>query len=230
MNPGGFVMKKVARKVIITTACILLISVITAAAALVLLKIKTDSINDDYTFLYEDSAYSEPVYAEGVDLITQDVSCGYAVLEMFAGWSGDDSITEESLYDEYGKVVTSTGKSFLEQMNLRFPQYTTTMNKYMTNSELIEAVYGSLQRGIPVPCEWAALYEDTWTLHYSLIIGIDIPNDQITVANPYGYIEQITLDEFLSRTRFDAYEDMPLFLKLAFAFGLFEENTVFIAQ
>ena len=75
-----------------------------------------------------------------------------------------------------------------------------------------------------------SLYEDTWTLHYSLIIGMDIPNDQITVANPYGYIEQITLDEFLSRTRFDAYEDMPLFLKLAFAFGLFEENTVFIAQ
>ena len=82
---------------------------------------------------------------KGVDLITQDVSCGYAMLEMFAGWSGDDSITEESLYDEYGKVVTSTGKSFLEQMNLHFPQYITTMNKYMTNSELIEAVYASLQ-------------------------------------------------------------------------------------
>ncbi len=48
----------------------------------------------------------------------------------YHGSSGDDSITEESLYDEYGKVVTSTGKSFLEQMNLRFPQYTTTMNKY----------------------------------------------------------------------------------------------------
>ncbi|MCR5048353.1 MAG: hypothetical protein K6A37_05270 [Saccharofermentans sp.] len=39
-------------------------------------------------------------------------------------------IKTDSINDEYGKVVTSTGKSFLEQMNLRFPQYTTTMNKY----------------------------------------------------------------------------------------------------
>ena len=115
-------------------------------------------------------------------------------------------------------------------MNLRFPEYDTVMHKYMTNSELVTAVYDSLEQGIPVPCEWAALYEDTWTLHYSLIIGMDIPNDIVTVANPYGYTEQISLSEFLSRTRFDAYENMPLFLKLGFAFGIFEENTVFIAN
>ena len=218
------------KKILITAGCIILALVLTAAGALVRLKLKTDSINDDYSFIYQDSAYSAPVYADGVEVITQDVSCGYAVLEMFAGWNGTPGVTEESLYDEYGKVVTSTGKSFEEQMNLRFPEYDTVMHKYMTNSELITAVYDSLEQGIPVPCEWAALYEDTWTLHYSLIIGMDIPNDVITVANPYGYTEQISLSEFLSRTRFDAYENMPLFLKLGFAFGIFEENTVFIAN
>ncbi len=35
------------------------------------------------------------------------------------------------------------------------------------------------------------------------------------------------MEEFLDRTRFDAFQKMPLFLKLGFAFGVFEKNTVF---
>ena len=69
-----------------------------------------------------------------------------------------------------------------------------------------------------------------WTLHYSLVTGMDIPNDKITVANPYGYIEEISVGEFLQRTSFEAYEKMPLFLKFGFAFGFFEKNTVFTVR
>ena len=223
-------MKKAVRNTIITIVSILLVLAIVCTIGLVRLAAKTKAIDDGYGYVFRDNYFNEPVYVEGVDVITQDVSCGYAVLEMFAVWNGTPGISEESLYDEYGKVVTSTGKSFEEQMNLRFPEYTTTMHSYMTNSELVTAVYDSLKNGVPVPIEWAALYEDTWTLHYSLVIGMDIPNDQVTIANPYGYIEEITLAEFLSRTRYDAYENMPLFIKLGFAFGIFEENTVFIAE
>lgn len=222
-------MKKSLKNTLIITGGILAALVITCAGALLLQKHRSDSINDDFSSVYSDSKYSEPVYVDGVEVIKQDVSCGYAVIEMFSTWCGED-ITEESLYDEYGKVVTSTGKSFCKEMNKQFPQYETTMHKYMTNTDLIDAVYESLKNGMPVPFEWAALYEDTWTLHYSLVIGMDIPNDKVTVANPYGYIEELTLDEFLSRTRYDAYENMPIYLDLGFAFGIFEENTVFIVE
>ena len=59
---------------------------------------------------------------------------------------------------------------------------------------------------------------------------MDIPNDRVTAANPYGYWEELSIEEFLRRTRFDAYENMPLFLKLGFAFGIFEKNTVFTVR
>ena len=59
---------------------------------------------------------------------------------------------------------------------------------------------------------------------------MDAPNDRVTVANPYGYVEELPISEFLSRTSFEAYEDMPLFLKLGFAFGVFEQNTVFVPE
>ena len=77
---------------------------------------------------------------------------------------------------------------------------------------------------------WAALHDDEWTLHYSLAVGADIPGDRITVANPYGYYEELTVGDFLSRTSYEAYEDMPLFIKLGFAFNIFEKNTIFIAE
>ncbi len=209
----------------------ILLALIVAAAAglLVRMKIRTDRILNDYASIYSAEKYRTPVCAEGVEVITQDVSCGYACIEMFSAWNGGD-LTEEDLYAEYGKVVTSTGGRFCEEMNKRFPEYTTTIHRYMTNTELIDAAYENLSNGIPVPFEWAAKYGDVWTLHYSLLTGMDILSDRVTVANPYGYREEITVEEFLRRTSFEAYEGMPFYLQLAFAAGVFEKNTIFTVR
>ena len=170
------------------------------------------------------------ILIDNVNVFEQEVSCGYAVIEMFAKWKGNEEITEKTLYDKYRKVVTSTGKTFEEEMNKQFPDYKTTMYKYLKNTEIIDKVYDSLSNGVPVPFEWAAKYDNGWTLHYSLIIGIDIQNDKIIIANPYGYTEEITIKEFIDRTSFESYENMPIFLKLGFAFGIFEKNTIFIVE
>ncbi len=209
----------------------ILLALIVAAAAglLVRMKIRTDRILNDYASIYDTEKYRTPVCAEGVEVITQDVSCGYACIEMFSAWNGGD-LTEEDLSAEYGKVVTSTGGRFCEEMNKRFPEYTTTIHRYMTNTELIDAAYENLSNGIPVPFEWAAKYGDVWTLHYSLLTGMDILSDRVTVANPYGYREEITVEEFLRRTSFEAYEGMPFYLKLAFAAGVFEKNNIFTVR
>lgn len=193
---------------------------------LIISGIRTRLTQDDYSKVYVDEKYQTPVKIENIEVITQDISCGYAVIEMFSTWNGGN-ITEESLYDQYGTIVTSTGKKFCEEMNKQFPEYKTEMHKYVKNTEFIDIMYETLASGKPVPFEWAALYGDEWTLHYSLIIGADIPSDKITVANPYGYYEELTLEELLERTSFQAYEDMPLFMKMGFAIGLFEKNTIF---
>ena len=218
-----------AKRILISVGVLLGVILIAVIAALAVLSVRTNALRDDWPSAVSSEEYQNPVSVDGIAVITQDVSCGYAVLEMFAAWSGHD-LTEESLYEEYGKVVTSTGRAFCREMNRQFPEYTTEMHRYLTDTELLEQVYGSLAGGMPVPFEWAALYGDVWTLHYSLIVGMDIPNDRITVANPYGYMEELSVEEFLERTRFDAYENMPLFLKLGFAFGIFEKNTVFLVK
>ena len=218
-------MKKLIHVILISVALVIAV----VGGLLIKLQIQTGQILTDYSAIYENEKYSIPVNVEGVEVITQDISCGYACIEMFSAWDGGN-LKEEDLYAEYGKVVTSTGEKFSEEMNRRFPGYTTTIHKYMTNTELIDAAYNNLANGIPLPFEWAAKYGDVWTLHYSLLIGMDIPNNKMTVANPYGYIEEISVDEFLQRTSFEAFENMPFYFKLAFAIGMFEKNTIFTVQ
>ena len=223
-------MKKGKSRPILLTILIILVSLFVVVTCLfVNVKIRTTAMLDDYSGVFKDDKYSKPVYVDGVEVIKQDISCGYAVIEMFGAWDGK-SVTEESLFSEYGKVVTSTGKAFCEEMNKQFPEYKTTIHKYMKNTELIDAVYDNLERGIPVPFEWAALYGNEWTLHYSLVTGMDIPNDKVYIANPYGYNEEISLDEFIDRTSFEAYENMPWFFKMGFAIGMFEKNTIFTVE
>ena len=219
-------MKKVLKVILIALVIICAATALVACISLASLGIKTKSIQDDYSAIFNNDKYRNPVNTTGVEVITQDVSCGYAVIEMFSAWNGGN-ITEETLYDEYGKVVTSTGKSFAKEMNKQFPEYQTQLHKWQKNTEVIDIIYDNLSRGIPVPIEWAALYGDEWTLHYSLVTELDVPNDKITVANPYGYWEELTIEEFLNRTSFEAYENMPIFFKLGFAVRIFEKNAVF---
>lgn len=216
--------KKLIIKLFLIVIFILLFIVI---SLLLIQKYKDKKINDDISSIYSNPKYNEAYIIEGIDVIKQEISCGYAVMEMISNWS-NNKITEKVLFDKYGKVVTSSGKNFEKEMNKQFTMFDTKMYKYLKNSELIDKVYESLSKGIPVPFEWAAKYNDEWTLHYSIIYGMDVKNDLIVIANPYGYVEEISIKEFLDRTSFKAYKNMPIYFKLAFSIGLFEKNTIFI--
>lgn len=214
------------KKVLKITGTVVAVVICAAIVINMIVILRTNLTQNDYSGVFTDEKYQTPVSVENVEVISQQISCGYAVIEMFSAWNGG-TVTEESLYDEYGKVVTSTGDRFCEEMNKQFPEYETRIHKYVKNTEFIDIMYETLASGKPVPFEWAALRGNEWTLHYSLITGADIPNDKVTVANPYGYYEELTLEELFHRTSFNAYEDMPLFLRLGFAVGMFEKNTVF---
>lgn len=217
------------KKIGIILGIIVALLLIIVGAVLLRVTIKTNKLNNDYSILISDAQYNKAVILDNIEVKEQSISCGYATIEMFSKWN-NNVITEEDLYKQYGKVTTSTGTSFCKEMNKQFPEYVTTKYSYMNNTSLLKTIYTSLNNGIPVPIEWAADYEGEWTLHYSLVTGIDLANDNVVVANPYEYIEGLTIKEFLNRTSFNAYENMPFYFKLGFAFGFFEKNTVFIVE
>lgn len=191
-------------------------------------------IDDDYASVLGDTVYQAPVSVDGVHFITQEISCGYANIEMLTNWQGR-KITEEMLYEANGgKISTAMGTGFLDETTQQFPEWKITRHVNLTNSELLCTLHNSLADGMPVPIEFAALYDTgegkVWTLHFGIVSGMDLENDTVTVQNPYGYEESYSVNDFLQATRYDSYENMELFYRFGFAFGMFHKNTVYTLQ
>lgn len=213
------------RYIILSIVIILLLVLI---VPFIVLQIRTASLESEYGYLKSDSNYNTRVILEDVPLVTQEISCGYATIEMISSYYGN-AVTEESLGDKNnGKISTSTTKGFLNEINSSISSKSFSKKTYLKGDELLKQLYTSLSNGNPVAIEWAAQNNGEWTLHFSVVVGMDLENDLIIINNPYGYIEELTMSEFLNRTSFSTYDNMPLFLQFGFAFGMFHKNTIFI--
>ena len=195
------------------------------------LGIKTASIDNDYSYLKDDNEYSLGVsLSKPLNLKKQDVSCGYASIEMISDYYGNKVDEIELSKRNNGAITTQTSDGFLNEINKTIPNKEFVKKSYLKNDELIKEVYGAIKNENPVAIEWAAKYEDEWTLHFSVITAIDYKNDNVEVYNPYGYIENISIKEFIDRASFKAYEHLPMFLGFGFAYGAFEKNTIFYVK
>jgi len=185
--------------------------------------------SDDYSGLLQDSNYSQAVSVTGIQAIKQEVSCGYAIIEMLAKWKGK-AITEQTLLSQNnGKISTSMGSGFLKEMNKQFPEWETTRYVNIPNSEILKNIHNSLKNGFPVPIEFAAKNTSSeWTLHFAVVSAMDLGNNQITVQNPYGYEETYTAQDFILATRYESYKNMEWYFKIGFNMGLFNKNTIYI--
>ena len=221
-------MKK--KKIIIITISAVVASIALATAIpFTILGIRTTSMNSDYEYLINDPDYYERV-SVGVSLKKQDVSCGYATIEMLSEYYGEKVTEIELAKRNGGAITTQSSNGFLKEVNKTITTQTFIKRSYLKNDELLKEIYASLKKENPVAIEWAAEYEGEWTLHFSVVTAIDFPCDDVTIYNPYGYTEDLSLKEFIDRTSFKAYENMPMFLAFGFAYGAFEKNTIFYAK
>lgn len=214
---------------------IILCSIVTAIALALAIPfisfgVKSNVIKTDWAYLKEDKIYNSKVEVEGIELVSQHISCGYATIEMMSTFYGNKVSEDDLSAKNNGGVTTSTSKGFFKELDSSVPSKEFVQHSYLHNDMLLKEIYISLKSDNPVALEWAAKDKDEWTLHFSLISGLDISNDNVTVYNPYGYIENISISEFLSRSTFEAYENMPLFYNFGFAYGAFSKNTIFYSK
>ena len=214
--------------VIILIASIVGALALSVAIPFTILGIRTASLKSDYSYLKEDAKYKEKVEVVGLELVKQHVSCGYASIEMISSFYGN-KVSEDDLDSRNGAISTASTNGFLKEINKSIPSKTFVKRAYLKHDQLLKEIHDSLKNSNPLAIEWAAKYEGEWTLHFSVISGLDLANDNVTVYNPYGYIENINVDEFINRATFKAYKNIPLFLNFGFAFGAFHKNTIFYA-
>ncbi len=217
----------IKRVIVISVSALVGAVVLAIAIPFTVLAVKTANIKSDYAYLIEDAKYKTAVEVEGLEHVTQEISCGYATIEMMSAFYGE-RVSEETLSERNnGAITTSSSSGFLDEINKTIKDKEFKKSSYLKNDELLKEIHDSLSSNNPVAIEWAAKDKDEWTLHFSVISALDLEGDNITVYNPYGYIEHLPIDTFIKRSTFEAYEDMPLFLNFGFAFGAFEKNTIF---
>ena len=217
----------IKRVIVISVSALVGAVVLAIAIPFTVLAVKTANIKSDYAYLIEDAKYKTAVEVEGLEHVTQEISCGYATIEMMSAFYGE-RVSEETLSERNnGAITTSSSSGFLDEINKTIKDKEFKKSSYLKNDELLKEIHDSLSSNNPVAIEWAAKYKDEWTLHFSVISALDLEGDNIVVYNPYGYIENLSIDTFIGRSTFEAYEDMPLFLNFGFAFGAFEKNTIF---
>ena len=217
----------IKRVIVISVSALVGAVVLAIAIPFTVLAVKTANIKSDYAYLIEDAKYKTAVEVEGLEHVTQEISCGYTTIEMMSAFYGE-RVSEETLSERNnGAITTSSSSGFLDEINKTIKDKEFKKSSYLKNDELLKEIHDSLSNNNPVAIEWAAKYKDEWTLHFSVISALDLEGDNIVVYNPYGYIENLPIDIFIGRSTFEAYKDMPLFLNFGFAFGAFEKNTIF---
>ena len=231
MTPFLFIITRMKKKKVVIIAISALVGALALATAIpfTILGIRTASMNSDYQYLINDPDYYERV-AVGFSLKKQDISCGYATIEMMSEYYGNKVDEIELAKRNQGAITTQSSNGFLKEINKTITTKSFVKRSYLKNDELLKEIYASLKKEDPVAIEWAAEYEGEWTLHFSVVTAIDFPCDDVTIYNPYGYTEDLSLKEFIDRTSFKAYKNMPLFLAFGFAYGAFEKNTIFYAK
>lgn len=213
--------------ILITVSSIVLAFVLVITIPLIVLAARTNHINTEYTYLFDENKIEENKI-DNVPLVKQEVSCGYAIIEMLSDYYGN-KVTEEDLFEKNNhSVSTQTTKGFVDEINNSIQNLDYVSYEYLTNDELLMKINDSLKKNRPVAVEFAAEFEDEWTLHWSIVTGMD--KDKIYLNNPYGYKEEISYSEFIGRTTFQSFENMPIFFHFGFAFGLFSKNTIIISN
>ena len=218
------------KKFIIILIIVVSTLVLAVCTPFAILGFRTAALNVDYNYLMEDEKYNTKTEVLGLELVTQHISCGYACIEMMSTYYGNRVSEDDLDAKNNGGVSTSSSDGFLKEINRSIDNQIFVKHSYLKNDKLLKEIHNSLSSNNPVAIEWAAKFEDDWTLHFSIVTGLDITHDEVVVYNPYGYIETISVSEFIGRISFKSYQNLPLFLNFGFAFGAFEKNTIFFVE
>ena len=215
-------------KFVITTVLVAAIVCTLIVVAMTVVQSVTDVLtNDSAQALTRRARFGSLARIRGFHTYAvEEISAGYASVETLARFFGLEELPEPERGREHW-----TNREFQDELRRVFPDYYVTRRSNLRNTELVDVIFTSLEAGNPVIIFHAAESPDGDALEkrYSVVIGVDLPNDRITLGSPQGAFARYTLDDFIRSSRFDNYET-SFFQRLLFAFRIYSKNTVFIVD
>lgn len=221
-------MKKIIKSVI-STLCIIFILFVFNNYRL------TKEISTDINQVVNDRIYDEAIELKDFPIHRQlhSYSCGPTTMSMVYSYL-EEPVSEEELSKELNLENRKKGmlpNTFLKYIRLSLKNYDVELANNISDIAVLKLIYNQLERGIPVPAYFSTVNDwdkPNYDTHYSTVIGIDMKNNKIIIANAYGFREEVKIKDFLDSLKYENYDKKPIYLTLSTFFGIIKKNNIYI--
>jgi len=142
-------------------------------------------------------------------------TCGITAVTVMSNYYNNTNYEANDLIAKYNSKGTTDVTELLQK---ELPGRSITVKSNVTNDEMIRDIHASLKDNNPVVIYFGApnpYNEPYYDSHGSVVYGINLDSETITIANSYGYEEEISLVDFLNKMSFaerDKYTNAQRFL------------------
>jgi len=177
------------------------------------------------------------VELSGVPVLTQPnaSTCGITAVTVAANFLNGETDSVADLIARH-QVDTSKGTNqddLVTWLSGELPDRTVEYHHDKPNDEMLSVVHASLVRGVPVVVFFGSENKfdpPHYDFHASVVYGLDLDAQTVTIANSYGFAESTSLVDFLNRMNFSERSNYPSGQQFALNFGLVSTNMVFVVR
>ncbi len=171
------------------------------------------STNDSVYYITEDEVYNQSYQLE-LTAVSRENSVDF-VIDTFSAYF---ALSKPEV--EYDLISAADTQKVLDDW---LSNYKVDVYENLNNYRYIEKIYESLGSGLPVIFMY--FDDESNSVEYALITGINPHEDQITVMYNNGASETTTLDEFLAKTRYEEEGSENIMFDIYLSLGLYNRNT-----
>lgn len=194
-------------------------------------------LQDNVSSISHSPDYSAPLKLDRFPIYKQpnSWSCGPTTIRMVLAYLSEHRSNKQSM-DESILTNRNSGmlpKTFEKYLRTFLKGYDVEFRNNIPDSELLKTIYGQLKKGLPVPIYFSTVNDwdkPNYDTHYSAVIGINFEKKEVTIANAYGYEEEVRLNDFLGSLKYSNYKNRPLSFQLATMAGIIKKNNIYIIE
>jgi len=217
---------------LITSVCMMIGLISCAITACVLDGVYTDTDELSETI---QTLHPRVIELGNISIKTQPnaYTCGITTVTVVSNYFNGTDLEVDDLIRKYNASNGSSVNDMKKWLAGELPERTVIHESNGTNEEMIVNIHVSLSNNNPVVIFFGSpnpYDKPNYDFHGSVVYGINLDNQTITIANSYGYREETTLVDFLNRMSYAEIDKYPLVQQFQIRRNRQDRNTYFLIK
>jgi hypothetical protein len=173
---------------------------------------------------------------KGISVFKQEYSyscnvTALAVVKRFIGYNVDETALRKLLKLEDRKKGMLPHE-FIDYAKEAFSDtpYSVVQKNFNSQEEIMDQIISSLESDLPIIMYYSTINDwdkPNYDTHYSVIYGISFKRRIIYISNSYGYLQELSFDEFFEGLSYENYKKEPFLHQFARWMKIIKLSTLF---